>query len=185
MLKRTFKYWTAFNFRKLYCAFVRPHLEYCTAIWNPHKRKDIRALEKVQRRATKLVPEVRDLNYESRLANIGITTLESRRERGDLIQCFKIYKKITPVSLHGFRNLGQNYLGEGPAASIRRSSHHITKQICSNSRRNNFFTNRIANAWNELPDSIVNSVTINRFKNKLDKFKDQQSNQVSTIAVQR
>ena len=130
-----------------------------------------------------MVPEVKDLNYESRLANIGIQSLEDRRSRGDLIQFFKIYKKTTSVNLHSLSFTGHNTLGVGPASSIRRSSHHINKQICSNSRRNQFFTNRIANNLNELPESIINSPTINSFKNRLDKFKEQQSSNTSTIAV--
>ena len=94
MLKRTFVHWNARLLVKLYTTYVRPHLEYCSSVWNPYRKKDIKKLEQVQRRATKLVPELRHLNYESRLANLGLTTLEVRRERYDLIQFFKILKGL-------------------------------------------------------------------------------------------
>jgi len=169
MIKRTFKHWNVLNFRKLYSAFIRPHLEYCTAAWNPYKKKDIKLLEKVQRRATKLVPQLRDLNYESRLANIGIPTLEERRKRGDLIQYFKIYKKISSISLNGLSNVGNQLPHEGPVASVRRPKHQIFKQICSNGARNHFFTNRVANCWNALSEQTINSTSLNQFKKMLDK----------------
>ena len=85
----------------LYKAIVRPRLEYCIQAWNPHLRKDVdNMLEKIQRRATKLIPGLRDLTYEERLKECGLTTLETRRLRGDQIEVFK--------RLNGYENIVSN-----------------------------------------------------------------------------
>jgi len=97
-LKRTFRFWTIATFRTLYCAFVRPHLEYAAVIWSPHSKKDIKILESVQRRATKLVSRYRNWNYADRLAVLGLTTFQERRVRGDMVQLFKYYRGINTVS---------------------------------------------------------------------------------------
>ena len=81
-------------------AIVRPHLEYCIQAWNPHLRKDVHMLEKIQRRATKLIPELRDQTYEERLKECGLTTLDTRRLRRDQIEVFKI--------LNGYENIDSN-----------------------------------------------------------------------------
>ena len=57
-------------------------------------------LERIQRRATKIIPELRDLSYEERLKECGLTTLETRRLRGDQIEVFKI--------LNGYENIDRN-----------------------------------------------------------------------------
>ena len=77
-------------FLNIYTALVRPLLEYCVQVWSPHQRKHVNLIEGVQRRATRLVPELRKLTYEERLIKLKLTTLEARRVRGDMIETYKI-----------------------------------------------------------------------------------------------
>ena len=83
-----------------YKAIVRPHLEYCIQAWRPYRKKNIDTHERIHRRATKVIPELRYLSYEDRLKECGLTTLETRRLRGDQIKVFKI--------LNGYENIDRN-----------------------------------------------------------------------------
>ena len=90
LIRRSFHYLDTQTFRWLFKALVRPHLEYAQAVWSPLRKKDVNTLENVQRRATKLIPGLRDLSYPERLRNIDIPTLAYRRLRGDMVELYKI-----------------------------------------------------------------------------------------------
>ena len=101
MIRRAFVNISKELFIFLYRTYVRPHLEYCVPIWSPSLAKDIDALEKVQKRATKMVRGLGNLPYEQRLKSLDLYTLFCRCQRGDLIEVYKIlngYYDIDPTN---------------------------------------------------------------------------------------
>ena len=80
----------------LYKALVRPHLDYCIQAWRPHLRKDIDRLEKIQK-ATKIVEGLTNWKYGDKLKELGLTTLETRMIRADMIEVYKIFRGLDRI----------------------------------------------------------------------------------------
>ena len=94
LIKKTFVSFDVRLVRILYTVYVRPLIEFAVPVWNPSLTGDMELLEKVQHRATRLVPMFKKLPYDERLRRLNLPTLERRRVRGDLVQFFKIVKQI-------------------------------------------------------------------------------------------
>ena len=142
---------------------MRPHLEYCQQALHPYLAKDINCLEKVQRRATKLVQTLEDLPYEDRLKELGLYTLADRRTRADMIAVYKI--------MHGYTDIRQETLFQ--IDNRRRTRGHnfklVVPKACKTEVRRNVFSQRIVVPWNKLDYSIVNSLNPKDFKRNYDK----------------
>ena len=89
-----FKYLDEEMIKKLVISLIQPKLEYASVIWSPHKKKDIRKIERIQKTATKMALSLRDLLYEERLSRLKVPTLEKRRERGDFIAVYRASKDL-------------------------------------------------------------------------------------------
>ena len=71
---------------------MRSQLDYASSVWASYRKKHIDKIEQVQKRATKQIPEMKNLNYEERLRKLKLPTLGYRRVRGDMIEMYKIIK---------------------------------------------------------------------------------------------
>ena len=163
MLKRTFSFMSKELFVFLYKTYVRPHLEYCVQLWSPYYVRDIDNLEQVQRRATKLVNEFTKLSYENRLKKLGIYSLYCRRQRGDLIETYKI--------LNGYYNVEwTKFFSLSPVQSTRGHQQKLFKKPNRLQLRSNFFTQRVVNMWNSLSRTVVSATNVSSFKQKLQEY---------------
>ena len=160
-------YWTEASLATLFKVFVSPHLEYCIQACTPTLRRDIETLEKVQRRATRLVPSLRNVLYEDRLRWLNLPTLEERRKRGDLIGTFKILKQHDQVDPHNFFIIREDAIGRENTRG-----HHlkIFKQGRNTVQRRKLFSHRVVDTWNDLPREVIEATTVNGFKGRLDKY---------------
>jgi len=86
-------------------------LEYAIQAWFPYLQKDIQCLENVQRVATRLISGFKKLSYEERLRAAGLKTLDMRRQRGDLIKCYKILTGKENIDPQQFFHLSDNVHG--------------------------------------------------------------------------
>ncbi|KAI8505477.1 hypothetical protein Bbelb_166660 [Branchiostoma belcheri] len=159
LMWRTFEFIDREVFLLLYKSLIRPHLEYGVSVWSPHTWKLAVELEKVQKRATKRVPGLRDLPYTERLKALGLPTLVYRRLRGDLINTYKfIHGKFNTVSPFELKSDSRT---RGHCLRVARRTAHGNKRAC-------FFANRMVVWWNNLPEKVVTSPSVNAFKERLD-----------------
>ena len=107
-------------------------------VWYPSTRKNIQLIENIQKRATKIVPELKDLPYEQRLRMLNLPTLLYRRQRFDLIQIFKIINGFDNIDTDKFFTFNDN---NTRGHLFRLEKHHVRKSL----RLNSFPTRCIMN----------------------------------------
>src|SRR6218665_2440507 len=135
----------------------------CVQVWNPYHKKDIECLEKVQRRATKLIRALAKAPYEERLQKLGFFTLE-RRMRSNLIETYKI--------LHGLENVDEHTFFKKTPGNLRGHSLKLYHKPVRLGIRKFFFSQRIVDNWNRLPEEAVSASSLRAFKKKLDNWMD-------------
>ena len=150
---------------KMFNTFVRPKMEYASVVWDPHLKKDITALENVQRRYTKRIYGLWDVPYEDRLDRLGLSTLRNRRIFLDLLLLYKIVFNLCSIPFDSLFTF---------APSVRQTRGHNMKLFHRHARTDVFkffYSNRIVSHWNNLGADIVNVGSYARFKEKLRHMK--------------
>ena len=180
MLKRTFESRELELWKKLYISLVRPHLEFAVQVWNPTLQTDIDTIEKVQERATRIPSTHKNLNYTERLKSWGITSLDERRKRGDVIELYKTINGIEDIDWINPPTPKALIEIPGPASSVRGHSLRINRETFNSKLRNDhaaavsarhcFFRNRVTPLWNTLSHSLVFSTTLEKFKVEYDRL---------------
>ena len=173
----------AFHFRKasslvpLYKTFIRPKLEHAVAARSPWLEGDKEELEKVQRKLVRLISDKRGNSYEERLTSIGLTSLSERRRRGDLIETFKMMNEFNRVDKNNwfkFRDSSSNRATRSTVTVTGDQQHArsdvLFKENVRLETRKQFFSVRVVDEWNRIPDEIKAQKTVNTFKNRYDEW---------------
>ena len=164
-INRSFSCYSKDVMSQIHKVFVRPHLEYAVTAWSPWNQKDKDILEKIQRRATRRISNIRG-TYPERLEQLKLTTLEERRTRGDAIEVFKCLNGFWDVEKETLFTLNQSC---DPKTRHQKSYMPLTVPRAKLDLRKNSFPVRGSVLWNSLPNSVRESVSINAFKNAYDK----------------
>ena len=120
-------------------------------------------LEAVQRRATRLVLKIRNKEYPERLKKLKLPSLAYRGRRGDMIEVYKYTNNINKVPVQPV---------EVELTRTRGHSYKLLKKSSSTSQSQTFFSMRVVNSWNSLPDLVVTAPSVNAFKCRLDAHRD-------------
>ena len=149
-------------FVRLYVQYVRPHLEFAVPAWSPWQEGDKEVLEKVQKRAVKMISGLEGKTYEERLKEVGLLTLEERRHQADMVQTYKI---VTGKDMVKSETWFQSVTVTGRATRSADDPLNLRPQASRLETRRHFFSQRVVESLNNIPSSPKQAETVRAFKN--------------------
>ena len=145
LIRRCFTDLTSEKVKKLYTVSIRSLLEYCSPAWSPYHKQDINKLEAVQRRCLKLAT-----------SEVDMPSLAERRNEIDLKETYKFLGNMYKSPPEAYFRSAQ--------LQLRGHSRKLQKNFSRREVRKNFFSNRVVDKWNELPEKTVNATSLAQFK---------------------
>ena len=167
-LARAFSYRDRHIFMKLYVQYVRPHLEFSVQAWSPWTEADKECLEKVQRRAVGMVSGLAARDYEERLRELGHTTLEERRHQLDMQQVHRILVGKDKVKSETWFKMASDIERVTRAAADPLNLRIPAPRL---EVRKNFFSQRVPECWNKIPQDLKQAATAKAFRNAYQKHR--------------
>ena len=147
-------------------------MEFCFVPYNQINdyQTDIDLLENVQKQAIRMVSGLRSTSYEDKLKEIGLWTLEKRRQMFDMVQVYKILNDVGNIDV----NISKISVDANQRISTRSQSDplNLVKKRNSLDIRKYFFTERVVDIWNKLPSKVKHAPTLRAFKYELKKCMD-------------
>jgi hypothetical protein len=169
-IERNFHYRDKGVFVRLYKQYVLPHLEFSSPAWSPWTRMDIDKLEKVQRKAVKMVSGLEGIEYEDRCAEIGLKPLETRRKLHDLVLLHGMVHERGGITIENMFERAD--LREGARTRQAAGVNNLKVPAARTDMRKNFFTVRTVSEWNNLPDELKSEANKEKFKQALCKLNE-------------
>ena len=167
-IRRSFRYLNHGTFKLLFKSMVRSHLETAVQVWCPSSENMIELIESVQRKATEMLPNMKGKSYAERLSTLKLTTLKSRRARGDMILTWKILHQEHDSTVCPPLPLRVEQPGH-PAVLARLHPLTLATPSSRSALRRRTFCDRVVPVWNSLPPHVKDATSVNSFKNSIDR----------------
>jgi len=159
MIKRNIKKAPRKTKEAAYKALIRPKVEYCSSIWDPHQANNISKIDGVQRRAARYVCNQygRKDSVTDMVTSLGWEPLQQRRQNSRLTLFYKIANKLVAIP-------SDTYLTPS-TRTLRSSNYHTYQQYHTNidQYKYSFFPRTVID-WRALPSAVIESSTVDAFK---------------------
>ncbi len=152
--------------KQLYESFVRSLLEYCPQVWGGTTKRNVIAIERVQRSATRFILGYPELDYKERLSQLHLLPLSYRRERLDMRFLYKCFNSEFDIDISQFVHV----VHSGRPTRSNNNSKNLRPILCRTECFKRSYFNRVTNTWNCIPEHCRVAADTVTFKRNIRDF---------------